>query len=175
MPEPRRFRAPGRVNLLGGQVDYHEGWVATMAIDRDVTVEVMPRSDGRLIARSRELDGIVSVQTGDGSVEMSGRFEELRARTGDGAIGVDVLPGSAMRREWRLASGDGSVMIRLPDAFNADIDAHTGDGTIRTTGVAATRPGPRGGRRTDLRGRVGSGGEIITVRTGGGSINVIAR
>jgi galactokinase len=61
MPEPRRFRAPGRVNLLGGQVDYHEGWVATMAIDRDVTVEVMPRSDGRLIARSRELDGIVDV------------------------------------------------------------------------------------------------------------------
>ncbi|MDQ1383669.1 MAG: Galactokinase galactose-binding signature, partial [Actinomycetota bacterium] len=24
-----RFRAPGRVNLIGGQVDYHEGWVVS--------------------------------------------------------------------------------------------------------------------------------------------------
>ena len=42
MPETtRRFRAPGRVNLIGGQVDYHEGWVVSMAIDRDVQVAVV--------------------------------------------------------------------------------------------------------------------------------------
>jgi galactokinase len=57
----RRFRAPGRVNLIGGQVDYHEGWVVSMAIDRDVVVTAHPRPDGRISARSHDLDGVVDV------------------------------------------------------------------------------------------------------------------
>ena len=48
---PERFRAPGRVNLIGGQVDYHEGWVVSMAIDRDVVVNARPRADGRIVAQ----------------------------------------------------------------------------------------------------------------------------
>jgi galactokinase len=62
MPESaRRFRAPGRVNLIGGQVDYHEGWVASMAIDRDVTVTARPRADGRVVARSDDIEGTVAL------------------------------------------------------------------------------------------------------------------
>ena len=62
MPEvARRFRAPGRVNLIGGQVDYHEGWVVSMAIDRDVCITARPRSDRRVVARSREMEGIVDL------------------------------------------------------------------------------------------------------------------
>ena len=63
MPE---FRAPGRVNLIGGQVDYHDGWVVSMAIDRDVRVVAHARTDARVTARSHELDGEVSVAA-DGS------------------------------------------------------------------------------------------------------------
>ena len=66
MPERRQFRAPGRVNLIGGQVDYHEGWVVSMAIDRDVVVAIAPRDDGRVVARSADLDGIVDIAA-DGS------------------------------------------------------------------------------------------------------------
>ena len=58
---PRRFRAPGRVTLIGGQVDYHEGWVVSMAIDRDVRVTARPRADGRVVAHSNEVDGVVDV------------------------------------------------------------------------------------------------------------------
>jgi galactokinase len=67
MPEPtRRFRAPGRVNLIGGQVDYHEGWVVSMAIDRDVVVAARPRSDGRVVARSDDIEGVVEIAAGAG-------------------------------------------------------------------------------------------------------------
>ncbi len=55
------FRAPGRVNLIGGQIDYHEGWVVSLAIDRDVRVRATARSDGRVIARSTEFGGEVDV------------------------------------------------------------------------------------------------------------------
>ena len=61
MNAARTFRAPGRVNLIGGQVDYHEGWVVNMAIDRDVRVHATARADGRVIARSAEIDGRVEV------------------------------------------------------------------------------------------------------------------
>ena len=57
----RRFRAPGRVNLIGGQVDYHEGWVVSMAIDRDVVVTARPRADARVRAHSQDLGGDVDV------------------------------------------------------------------------------------------------------------------
>jgi galactokinase len=59
-------RAPGRVNLIGGQVDYHEGWVVSIAIDRDVRINATPRADGRLVAQSLEYDGRVDVAA-DGS------------------------------------------------------------------------------------------------------------
>ncbi len=61
MTTARTFRAPGRVNLIGGQVDYHEGWVVSMAIDRDVQVRSMPRTDGRVTARSAEFEGAVDI------------------------------------------------------------------------------------------------------------------
>ena len=62
------FRAPGRVNLIGGQVDYHEGWIVGMAIDRDVVVEAEPRTDGRVVASSAELPGRVDIAA-DGTDE----------------------------------------------------------------------------------------------------------
>jgi DUF4097 and DUF4098 domain-containing protein YvlB len=155
----------GRVELRTG-----DGSVRLQQIDGDITVST---GDGSVAAR--ELDGVVEVSTGDGSVEMSGRFAGLRARTGDGSIGIDVLPGSAMQREWTVTSGDGGVTLRLPRDFNAELDARTNDGTISTAGVDVTRPAGEDRRRQVVRGRVGSGGEVLTLRTGDGSIRVLAR
>ena len=65
---PELVRAPGRVNLIGGQVDYHEGLVVSMAVDRDVRVSVFPRTDGRIVAHSDELSGSVDIAA-DGSTD----------------------------------------------------------------------------------------------------------
>ena len=43
--EPRLFRAPGRVNLIGEHTDYNDGFVLPIAIDREAAVAVRERSD----------------------------------------------------------------------------------------------------------------------------------
>jgi galactokinase len=54
--EPRLFRAPGRVNLIGEHTDYNGGFVLPLAIDRDTLVAAAPRSDRLVVAHSLNLD-----------------------------------------------------------------------------------------------------------------------
>ena len=37
-----------------------------------------------------------------------------------------------MKDDWSITTGDGGVALYLPSDFGAQIDAHTGDGTIRS-------------------------------------------
>ena len=54
-------RAPGRVNLVGEHVDYSDGFVLPVAIDRDCVAAVRVASDGRWRAWSEELRSMVDL------------------------------------------------------------------------------------------------------------------
>jgi galactokinase len=53
-------RAPGRVNLLGEHVDYNQGVVLPVAIDREVRLAASPSEDGKVTLRALDLGEVAA-------------------------------------------------------------------------------------------------------------------
>jgi len=126
-------------------------------------------------------EGRLTLETGDGGVNVEGNLSVVRMHTGDGSIVYRADSATRMEDDWDISTGDGSVSIYLPAGFNADLDAHTGDGRIRNElGIAGDRNVERDhdsderDRRT-LRGKIGEGGKRLRVQTGDGGITLRAR
>jgi hypothetical protein len=95
----------------------------------------------------------------------------VKVHTGDGSITFRAAPGTAMKEDWSMTTGDGGVAVYLPSDFGAELDAHTGDGTIRSE-LNLTTDGDREKARRTLKGKLGDGGKTLRIRTGDGSIRL---
>lgn len=115
--------------------------------------------------------GDVDVDTGDGSVSVAGKLGVVKLHTGDGSITFRAEPGTTMKDNWSLTTGDGGVSVYLPSDFGAQLDAHTGDGTIRNELPIRSDDGGENSRRT-VKGQLGAGGKILRIRTGDGSVRL---
>jgi len=123
--------------------------------------------DGHIDAAG--LDGRFVASTGDGHIRIEGRFDLLDLRTGDGNVEARALPGSKMAGGWTVRTGDGNVALRLPEGFQADLDAHTSDGRISLEFPVVLSGSIS---QSNLRGKINGGGAMLTVRTGDGSIRL---
>jgi hypothetical protein len=154
-------RISGRLELKSGDGSIH---------GRDLGGAVTAHSgDGSIT-----LDGVtgaLDVDTGDGSIVVAGKLTAVRARSGDGNVTVRAESGSAPSADWTITTGDGSVTLEVPDGFGAELDAHTGDGRVRLQDVSVSNVVGELGKNT-LKGRLGSGGPALRVRTGDGSITL---
>jgi DUF4097 and DUF4098 domain-containing protein YvlB len=153
-------RITGRIDLRTG-----DGSISVSEVSGQVTLDT---GDGSITVTGAE--GKLTADTGDGSVNVSGSLSAIKLHTGDGSIVYRAEPGSVMAEPWDITNGDGRVSLYLPDGFGAELDAHTGDGTIRNE-LNVENAGEEKERRT-LRGRIGSGGKLLRVRTGDGVIRL---
>jgi len=155
-----------RVDRVSGRAELRTGDGSVRASELSGEI-VVHSGDGSVTLQ--DVEGELDVETGDGGVSASGVLRVVRLRTDDGSVTVRGDEGSAMSDDWSISTGDGSVAVYLPEAFAAEIDAHTGDGRITSDLDVAMVVSGTMDRRT-LKGRVGEGGRILRVRTGDGSI-----
>ncbi len=130
--EPRFFRAPGRVNLIGEHTDYNDGFVLPMAIERGTTVAAAAREDRKIFVRSVNLN-----ETGE--IDLNAPEQKLRGSWLDFVEGVArilerrgaKLPGADLLIDSDVPTGAGlsssaaleiSVGLALSEIFGSPIE-----------------------------------------------------
>ena len=152
-------------------INTSDGSVRGSRLAGDITVR---SGDGSI--RMDRIEGKLDLETEDGSIGVEAKPSALRARTADGSIRMEVAPDSLMAEDWDVQTADGSVTLTLPSGFNGQLDAETRDGAVRASYPGLndeTREGEdRRERRRTLKATLGSGGKVIKVRSGDGTIRI---
>jgi hypothetical protein len=107
--------------------------------------------------------------SGDGHINVEGRFDGLSIKTGDGSVTARANPGSKLANGWNVHTGDGSVTMSVPGDLQANIDASTNDGRI-SLGLPVLVEGTMG--TSQIHGKMNGGGPPLTIHTGDGSIHL---
>jgi hypothetical protein len=168
-----------RAEAIEGKLVLHttDGSVTGTRLGGDIQIR---SGDGSI--RLDNTTGKLDLETDDGSIGVEAQPTVLRVRTGDGSIRATIEPDSVMSDNWDITTSDGSVVVTLPGLFNAELDAETSDGSVRTNHplLDDSRDERRDGedgddrreRRRILRSKIGDGGRILKIRTGDGTIRI---
>ncbi len=109
--EPRVFRAPGRVNLIGEHTDYNGGFVLPMAIEREAVIAAAMRDDKRIRVHSINLN-----ESGEFDLNIEGARKQgswlnciegvarILERKGVNVSGADLLVSSSVPTGAGLSS-----------------------------------------------------------------------
>jgi hypothetical protein len=113
-------------------------------------------TQGHLVARSS--NGKIQLEEHRGSIDAS---------TSNGLIMADL---EELGREGvQLAASNGRIVLVLPESVDADVDIRVDNGVIRNDRELCKCTSDRSDR---LRGRIGSGGIPIRLRTSNGSVSL---
>jgi RNase P/RNase MRP subunit p29 len=133
-----------------------------------------------------ETQGTVNVSTGNGDVEVRNAKARVHVSTGNGDVDVVTVDGpvevssgngdidvrmSALRakEDMSFTTGSGDVKLTLPASYNGELDASTGNGTIRTDFDLKLKGqlNPR-----HIRATIGEGGPMLRMSTGNGEFQI---
>ena len=127
--EPKVYRAPGRVNLIGEHTDYNDGFVLPAALELATYAAIAPRSDRTLRVHSLLMDEMVSFDLDEAE-------PKPRKDWSDYVRGVAVV---LQNTGHRLAGADllidGDVPLGAGLSSSAAIEVATGYALLSNSGL----------------------------------------
>jgi DUF4097 and DUF4098 domain-containing protein YvlB len=162
----------GNVTLAGLQ-----GNLGLTTGDGNVTLDHVSGSlriesgDGQV--KITNADGAIDARTSDGNVSVDGLFHALALHISDGTLDVSLREGTKLAGASTIQSSDGSVTIRVPQNFTADLDVHTSDGHVDCSLPLTMDHYQSGGEQShQLRGKLNGGGTPLTIHTSNGNVRI---
>ncbi len=136
----------------------------------DVSGELkLSGSDGAI--NVQRASGTLEAHISDGALSVSGAFTALQLHSSDGSTHVELAEGSRLTAPSSIGSSDGSISLRLPHTFPANLDLRTSDGRISSTlPLTIEEINSRSDRA--IRGKLDGGGAPLSIRTSDGSIQL---
>lgn len=121
----------------------------------------------------KRASGTIDAQVTDGALSVAGTFTALRLKSTDGAISVNLAEGSHLNAPSSIQGQDGSVSVRLPKNFPAELDLRTNDGSL-SSNLPLTVDGynAHGDSGHSIHGKLDGGGAPFTIHTGDGSLSL---
>jgi DUF4097 and DUF4098 domain-containing protein YvlB len=163
-----------RAKTSGGSIDL-EGAVGAVDLRtsggairvEEVEGDTVLRTSGGSITAS-DIDGALEVETSGGPIRLQDVDGPVRAHTSGGGISARFAGAPA----GELRTSGGSIEVELPEGTGAELEARTSGGRVSIDGEI-TVSGDLD--RSEVRGRLGPGGERLVLQTSGGNIRVRAR
>ena len=117
--------------------------------------------------------GAVEARTSDGNLTVDGLFRVVALHTSDGSLDVSLREGTQLGEASTIQSSDGSVTLRVPQNFAADLNVHTSDGHVDCA-LPLTMDHYQSGENQghELRGKLNGGGTPLTVHTSDGNVKI---
>ena len=135
--QPRVFRAPGRINVIGEHTDYNDGLVMPAAIDRNAWVAVHPRDDRSLHVRSANFDEVEEIDLDRARHVRRGKWSDYVHGV---AVGLEHrgtrLPGADLLVRSNVPIGAGLSSSAALEVASALALASTADAHIEPTEIA---------------------------------------
>ncbi len=150
-------------------------------VPRRITLDAVASTNGEI--RVSGIEGDVSLKSSNGRIEASNVRGLLQVHSSNGAIVVNRQDGSAWIHSsngpieigaisaapLEIQTSNGPIIVRVPAALNADLNARTSNGTIQSD--FDVRPGVI--KRTHLEGVIGSGGPMLKLSSSNGAIQLL--
>jgi hypothetical protein len=100
-------------------------------------------------------------------------FHAVALHTSDGTLDLNLREGTKLAGASTIQSSDGSVTIRVPPSFAADLSVHTSDGHVDCALPLAMDNYQSGGRHgNELHGKLNGGGTPLTINTSDGNLKI---
>jgi hypothetical protein len=118
-------------------------------------------------------DGAIDARTRDGDLSVDGLFHALALQASDGTLDLSLREGTKLAGASTIQSSDGSVTLRVPRNFAADLNVHTSDGHVDCSLPLTMDHYQSGGEQGhELRGKLNGGGTPLTIHTSDGNVKI---